>query len=58
VLLGSKIYDEKADMWSIGCIIAEMLLKCPIFAGNSTLQQLEAIMTFTGKPNLDELNEI
>jgi len=45
-------------MWSIGCIIAEMLLKCPIFAGNSTLQQLEAIMTFTGKPNLDELNEI
>lgn len=40
VLLGSKTYDKPADMWSIGCILAEMLLYKPIFPGNSTLNQL------------------
>lgn len=40
VLLGSKSYDKPADIWSMGCILAEMLINKPIFPGNSTLNQL------------------
>lgn len=40
VLLGSKTYDRPADMWSVGCILAEMLIYKPIFPGSSTMNQL------------------
>jgi mitogen-activated protein kinase 15 len=40
VLLGSQNYDKSADIWSIGCILAEILIGKPIFPGNSTLNQL------------------
>jgi mitogen-activated protein kinase 15 len=35
-------------MWSVGCILGEMLLGEPIFPGESTLNQLEKIMEVTG----------
>ena len=37
VLLGSNNYDEKADLWSVGCIFAEMLTKSPLFNSSSTV---------------------
>jgi mitogen-activated protein kinase 15 len=40
ILLGSSDYDEKADMWSIGCILAELILQRVLFDGSSTLDQL------------------
>ena len=40
VLLGSNFYDKSADVWSAGCILAEILTGKPIFPGNSTLNQL------------------
>ena len=40
VLLGSKNYGTSADIWSIGCILAEILIGKPFFPGNSTLNQL------------------
>ena len=40
MLLSSKNYSKSTDVWSIGCIIAEILLGKPIFPGNSTLHQL------------------
>lgn len=40
VLLGSQTYEKAADMWSVGCILAEILIGKPIFPGNSTLNQL------------------
>lgn len=58
VLLGSRRYDQKADMWSMGCIIAEVMIKNALFPGNSTIQQLEKIMQFTGKPNQLDLSEM
>lgn len=58
VLLGSKSYDKPADIWSLGCILAEMLLNKPIFPGNSTLNQLERILSFTGKPSVDDINSL
>lgn len=40
VLLGSQTYDKSADVWSVGCILGELLLGKPLFPGNSTLNQL------------------
>ena len=37
ILLGSNNYTKSADMWSIGCILAELLLGKPVFPGTSTL---------------------
>ena len=37
-------YTKGVDMWSMGCILGEMLLGKPLFPGSSTLNQLERIM--------------
>jgi mitogen-activated protein kinase 15 len=50
MLLGSRSYAKPTDVWSVGCIIAELLMGRPIFAGDSTLHQLEKIIEFTGTP--------
>jgi mitogen-activated protein kinase 15 len=58
VLLGSKTYDKPADIWSVGCILSEMLIFKPIFPGNSTLNQLERILSFTGRPSKEDVNSL
>jgi serine/threonine protein kinase len=40
VLLGATHYSTPVDMWSCGCIFAEMAHKSPLFPGDSELQQL------------------
>jgi serine/threonine protein kinase len=50
VLLGSKNYSTPADIWSLGCIIYEMLAQKPLFPGSCTLDQIEKICAFTGYP--------
>ena len=40
VLLGATHYSTPVDMWSVGCIFAEMAHKSPLFPGDSELQQL------------------
>jgi mitogen-activated protein kinase 15 len=58
ILLGSSRYDEKADMWGLGCIIAELYLNRPLFPGSSTLNQVSRIIEITGKPEAEDLAEI
>ena len=38
LLLGSELYGSPVDMWSIGCIFAELLLGTPIFPGDSEVR--------------------
>jgi serine/threonine protein kinase len=35
MLLGTKVYDEKIDVWAAGCILTEMVLGKPIFKARS-----------------------
>ncbi|CAD8062416.1 unnamed protein product [Paramecium sonneborni] len=58
ILLGSPIYSKAVDMWSVGCILGEMILCKSLFAGQSTLNQLEKIVEVLGRPTLDDLNQI
>lgn len=51
ILLGATNYGFGVDMWSVGCILGEMLHGKPIFPGQSTINQLEKIMELTGAPN-------
>lgn len=37
ILFGARYYGEKIDVWSMGCIFAELILKRPIFPGESDI---------------------
>ena len=58
LLLGSTCYSKASDMWSIGCIIAEMISGRPLLPGISTLNQLDRIIEITGKPCREEIEEL
>lgn len=52
LLLGASEYSSSADMWSVGCIFAELLLRRPFLQGkNSDISQLDTIFTVFGTPN-------
>jgi len=51
ILLGSTRYHYGVDMWSVGCILGEMIHGKPIFPGQSTINQLEKILELTGMPS-------
>ena len=51
VLLGSTHYSTPVDMWSVGCIFAELARKQPLFPGDSEVQQLLHIFKLLGTPN-------
>lgn len=50
ILIGIP-YNEKADIWSVGCILGEMLLKRVLFKGASPLDQLRQIVKVLGSPS-------
>lgn len=51
LLLGAKEYSTAIDMWSLGCIMAELLSKEPLFNGRSEFDQLDKIFRILGTPN-------
>eukprot|EP01017_Pseudomicrothorax_dubius_P012515 TRINITY_DN1522_c0_g3_i1.p1 TRINITY_DN1522_c0_g3~~TRINITY_DN1522_c0_g3_i1.p1 ORF type:complete len:517 (-),score=114.94 TRINITY_DN1522_c0_g3_i1:74-1624(-) len=58
ILLGSTKYTKAVDMWSIGCILGEMLFGRAIFPGTSTLNQIEGVLELTGKPKQEDINSL
>jgi|Transcript_5470 cyclin-dependent kinase len=53
VLLGGSHYSTPVDIWSVGCIFAELARKQPLFPGDSELQQLLHIFKLLGTPGED-----
>ena len=53
ILLGSRHYSTPVDMWSIGCIFAEMANKKPLFPGDSEIDELFRIFRTLGTPTDD-----
>jgi len=51
-------YTKAIDIWSIGCIFAEMLGRKPFFPGHNTQHQLQLIISFLGTPRVEELRKI
>jgi cyclin-dependent kinase 7 len=50
LLYGARYYGAAIDMWSIGCIFAELMLRVPYFAGDSDIDQLGKIFAALGTP--------
>jgi cyclin-dependent kinase 12/13 len=53
LLLGATLYGPEVDVWSVGCIIAELLYKRAILPGRTELDQLDLIFKLCGTPNED-----
>ncbi|EFA05700.2 Cdc2 kinase-like protein [Tribolium castaneum] len=51
LLLGSKLYTNGIDVWSLGCVMVEMLLKRALFPGDSEIDQMFKIFKTLGTPN-------
>lgn len=51
VLLGSESYDESVDMWSVGCIVGEMMVGEPIMPGEGEIDQLRRVFELLGYPD-------
>ena len=51
ILFGAKFYSFSIDVWSAGCILAELLLETPLFLGKNDVEILKEIFNLLGVPN-------
>ncbi|OXU27834.1 hypothetical protein TSAR_011710 [Trichomalopsis sarcophagae] len=58
ILIASRRYTKGIDMWSLGCILGEMLLGKPLFPGSSTINQVERIMATLPPPTDEDLASV
>lgn len=56
LLLGASRYSAAVDVWSVGCIFAEMATGLPLFPGRSDIDQLIKIFQRRGTPNYGQNN--
>ena len=45
-------------MWSVGCIVAELLFGTPVFAGDSSVDQLVEIVKVLGTPTMRQIRDM
>eukprot|EP00929_Paragymnodinium_shiwhaense_P050273 TRINITY_DN25320_c0_g1_i7.p1 TRINITY_DN25320_c0_g1~~TRINITY_DN25320_c0_g1_i7.p1 ORF type:complete len:278 (-),score=49.75 TRINITY_DN25320_c0_g1_i7:614-1447(-) len=50
LIMGAKTYDAAVDVWSVGCIFAELFLRKPLLPGKSDFHQLTLIFDLVGSP--------
>jgi len=58
VMLNSKHYTKALDMWSVGCILAEMITNQPLFPGKNYMNQIHLILGILGLPSDEDLDTI
>lgn len=58
VMLTFKEYTRAIDMWSVGCVLAEMLSGKPLFPGRDYHDQLSLILDVLGTPSIDDFYAI
>jgi len=51
ILLGSKMYATPVDIWSLGCIFAELVSRTALFPGDSEIDELYKIFRVLGTPS-------
>lgn len=50
LLLGTENYGPEVDMWSVGCLLVELLNKRPLFPGKDEAEQMDLIFQVLGSP--------
>ena len=56
--LSSSSLSPSADIWSAGCVFAELLLGQPIFPGDSGVDQLVEIIKVLGTPTKEQIRQM
>jgi serine/threonine protein kinase len=51
-------YSPAIDMWSIGCIFAEILTGKPLFPGKNVVHQLDLMTDLLGTPSADTISQV
>lgn len=57
LLLGDRLYSTPIDMWSVGCIMGELLLKKPLLPGKTETEQLGLIFAMVGYPSEEDVQK-
>jgi serine/threonine protein kinase len=55
-MLGCRAYSKAIDLWSVGCILAELLRRKPLFPGADYLDMLKMITMTIGSPTDADLH--
>uniref|UniRef100_A0A224Z4J7 mitogen-activated protein kinase n=1 Tax=Rhipicephalus zambeziensis TaxID=60191 RepID=A0A224Z4J7_9ACAR len=58
IMLNWMHYNQTVDIWSVGCIMAELITGKTLFPGNDHLNQLNRIMELCGTPDGELLDKI
>ncbi|GCB69205.1 hypothetical protein scyTo_0010519 [Scyliorhinus torazame] len=58
IILNWRHYAQSVDIWSVGCIFAEMITGKILFKGKDYLDQLAQIMKITGTPSSDFIQKL
>ncbi len=54
IIFGNKVYDKTVDIWSFGCLMAELFLLEPLFPGATDFEMINLIFGFLGFSKEDE----
>lgn len=55
LLISQDTYDASVDIWAAGCILAEVLLRRPLFTGKNAIDQLDTTIRVRGSMSEEEL---
>ena len=58
LIFGATEYNDAIDIWSTGCVIAELVLGQPIFPGESAVDQIVEIIKVLGTPTKQQILEM
>ena len=58
LIFGATDYSHPIDVWSMGCVIAELMLGQPLFPGDSGVDQLVEIIKVLGTPTKEQIKSM
>ena len=58
LVVGATFYTTQVDVWSMGCVIIELVYNLPIFQGKSAKDQFKEIMKILGTPSEEEIKSM
>ncbi|KAJ7488647.1 mitogen-activated protein kinase [Mycena galericulata] len=58
IMLSFRNYTAAIDLWSVGCVLAEVFLRQPLFPGKHYIEQLHMILAVLGTPSEEQVYSI